>query len=175
MTAKDDALEAIRTTLASEYGWQRRDVELSAEPDLDRAGCHFLRASNKARPGSAVARFAVLPEGLVVSASNDGSSASDILRACGDGAPGAWWAQIITRFDGQVPGVVVDPKTTPSAIRRIREAGLAYAPPELDVRGSVASVSFYTLDHERGVVYRVDADLADGHDLVTRHRAVKPD
>ncbi len=174
MAVKDDALEAIQTTLLSDFGWRKQDIELSAEPDLDRAGCHFLRATNKARPGAAVARFAVLPDVGVLSTSTDGASASTILRACGDQAPGVWWAHIITRFDGQVPGVVVDPKTTPSAIRKIRAAGRAYSPPELNRNGAAASVSFFTLDHERGVVYQVDAELTDD-ELVTRQQPVEPD
>src|SRR5690606_22679726 len=94
--------------------------------------CRFLRATQRTRPGSHAAQFALLPgDRLVDSFAADGASADAILRACGASAPAEWWAQVVTRFGG-VGGVLVDPETSPSALRKIREAGHEYAPPALD-------------------------------------------
>lgn len=159
--------QAAKARVAEALGGSASEVEISAEPALDLGGCRFLRATHRARPGSPAGQFALLPDDRVVdSFAADGASADAILRACGAQAPAEWWAQVVTRFGG-VGGVLVDPQNSPSAVRKIREAGAEYAPPTLD--GARRMITFFVIHYEENKPYKVTARLADAGGLqVTR-------
>jgi hypothetical protein len=164
--------EAAKARVAAALGGSPSDVELSAEPALDVGGCRFLRATHRARPGSHSGQFALLPDDRMVdSFAADGASADAILRACGARAPAEWWAQVVTRFGG-VGGVLVDPENSPSAVRKIREAGEAYAPPTLDDARRV--ITFFVIHYEENQPYKVTAQLADAGGLQVTRTPLEP-
>lgn len=156
-----DQVRAVKTAAATEREWDPSDITVGSVSDLDRGGCAFYRASNEAQLDSQPTHYAVLPDGQVVgSVATDPSALAAVLRACGHDAPAEWWAQVITRFSGEVGGVVVDPETAPSAVRKIREAGAEYAPPTLVTDSGSTTVTFYVMHYEEGTPYRVTAVLS---------------
>ena len=166
-------VSAIESAVTTDYGWNPGDVQVDAVSRLDRNGCMFYRASNTARLDSQPAEYVVLPDGQLVGAG--GTSAATVLQACGKNAPAEWWAQVITRFSGKVRGVVADPETTPSALRKIREAGGEYAPPTLTTDAGSTKITFYTMHYELSTPYEVKAVLSGDGALRIDTRKIVPE
>lgn len=172
MDVSKDVQQAARERVAQALGGSASDVELSAVPELDFGGCHFLRATHRKRHGSTPGQFAVLPDRSVVdSFAADGASAEAILRHCGESATPEWWAEVVTRFGG-IGGVLVDPKNAPSAIRRIGEAGESYAAPAFDA--ARRAVTFFVIHYEENKPYKVEARLADTAGIDIRRTRLDP-
>ncbi|MCK6550550.1 hypothetical protein L6R52_32230, partial [Myxococcota bacterium] len=102
------------------------------------------------------------------------AGAATVLRTCGRGAPAEWWAQVVTRLSGRVRGVVVDPVNAPSAIRKLRAAGREWAPPALKVGPGSTTLTFFTIEYERGVPYEVVAKLPSRGELTVELRELTP-
>lgn len=175
MTDNDAVQQKAKARMVEALGGTPADIELSALPALDFEGCHFLRATHRARLGSQPGQFAVLPDQRVVdSYAKDGASAEAILRACGAKAPAGWWASIVTAFGG-VGGVLVDPENAPSAIRKIRQAGEAYAPPALGADGEDRTLTFYVIHYEENLTYKVQARLRKDEGFEVTRTPMKPE
>ncbi len=171
----DGIQQKAKARMVEALGGSTSDIELSALPDLELNGCHFLRATHRARPGTQPGKFAVLPDQRVVdSFAKDGASAEVILRACGAQAPATWWASIVTSFGG-VGGVLVDGEHAPSAIRKIRQAGEEFAPPALVATGADRTITFYVMNYEEELPYKVQARLPKGGGFEVTRTAMRPD
>lgn len=158
--------QAVQAAAARDHGWKLTDVRVGEVKELKRGGCAFFRASDPTRVGQAPADYAVLPGGQLA------KGATEVLRQCGQGAPGEWWAQVIARFGG-VPGILVD-KHAPSAIRKIRAAGEEWKAPELVASGGTTALTFYTVEYELGRVYRVQASLPARGALSVKQEQIAP-
>ena len=172
MDLSKEMQQAAKARVAEALGGSTADVELSAEPELDFGGCHFLRATHRARPGSHSGHFAILPDDRVVDSFAEHSASADaILRACGAQASAEWWAQVVTRFGG-IGGVLVDPKNAPSAVRKIQQAGEAYAPPALDANRR--AITFFVIHYEENHPYKVRAQLDDASGIQISRTRLEP-
>jgi len=165
-------VSAIESAVTTDHGWNPGDVQIGSVSRLDRNGCMFYRATNTARLDSQPAEYVALPDGQVVGAGE--TSAATVLQACGKDAPAEWWAQVITRFSDKVRGVVADPETTPSALRKIREAGGEYTPPTLSTDAGSTKITFYTMHYEESAPYEVKAVLSSDGTLRVDTRKVVP-
>jgi hypothetical protein len=156
-TKMDDKLrQKIAETAGAQQGWKVEDVRVDEVERLRRPSCSFYTVGHKVRPIAHLANYAVLGGQQVIGA-GDGSVAAKILDACGDGAPPDWWAEIVTRFHGDLGGGLVlrDEKTRPDVVRKMIDAGEAFAPPVLDKERQ--SLTFLLLNPETNVLYRIQA------------------
>ena len=151
--------ESIRAAAARAQGWDAEDVQVGSVEKLDRDGCRFYRASNPAQLDASPLEFAVLPDGSVVGGDREAArqGAGALLKACGEAADAEWWAQVVARYAG-TGGVVVD-ADAPSAIRRLRGAGIADHAPSLRQDGDATVLTYFSHDYERSRTQAVTATL----------------
>lgn len=145
----------VLRTAVKEHGWKPGDVRIGAVEKLERNGCSFYRATNTAQVGRPPSEYALLPNGEIVGA----NGAEKVLRACGKDAPAEWWAQVVTRLSGKVRGLVVAPRSAPTAVRKMRAAGKEWTPPKMVAAAGTTSLVFYTMHYEEGVPYEVKVAL----------------
>lgn len=151
--------DAIKAAAARERDWDEGDVEVGRVEKLDRGGCRFYRASNPARIDARPAEYAFLPDGTLVGGDRAQAEASvgALLQICGKDAPPEWWAQVVSRFAGS-GGLVVD-ENAPSAIRRLRKAGIQDHAPSLRRDGDATVLTYFSNDYERSRTREVTATL----------------
>lgn len=151
--------DAIKAAAAQQRGWDQGDIEVGRVEKLDRGGCRFYRASNPARIDARPVEFAFLPDGTLVGGDREQAvaRAGALLQACGSDAPADWWAQVVSRFAG-TSGVVVD-ENAPSAIRRLRKAGIEDHAPSLRRDGDSTVLTYFSNDYELSRTREVTATL----------------
>lgn len=151
--------DAVKAAVAQQLGWDQGDIEVGRVEKLDRGGCRFYRASNPARIDAAPVEYAFLPDGSLLGGDREQARArvGTLLQACGSDAPADWWAQVVSRFAG-TGGVVVD-ENAPSAIRRLRKAGIADHAPGLRRDGDSIVLTYFSNDYELGRTREVTATL----------------
>jgi hypothetical protein len=151
--------DAVKAAVAQQLSWDQGDIEVGRVEKLDRGGCRFYRASNPARTDAAPVEYAFLPDGSLVGGDREQAKASvgALLQACGSEAPAEWWAQVVSRFAG-TGGLVVD-ENAPSAIRRLRKAGIQGHAPSLRRDGDSTVLTYFSNDYERSRTREVTATL----------------
>jgi len=151
--------DAVKAAVAEQRGWDQGDIEVGRVEKLDRGDCRFYRASNPARADAAPAEYAFLPDGTLVGGDREQAAArvGALLQACGSDAPADWWAQVVSRFAG-TGGLVVD-ENAPSAIRRLRKAGIQDHAPSLRRDGDATVLTYFSNDYERSRTHEVTATL----------------
>lgn len=164
--------DAIRAAAARVQGWDADAIEVGTVEKLDRDGCRFYRASHPGQLDASPVEFAVLPDGRVVGGDRDAAKQGigDVLKACGETATADWWAQVVSRYAG-TGGVVVD-DDAPSAIRRIRGAGIADHAPSLRQDGTSTVLTYFSHDYERSRTQAVTATLDAAGALSVESREV---
>lgn len=157
----DDATRGrIAAAAAQAYDWKAADVEVRPHEELDRGGCHFYIALDTSGPAHAVGNYAVLDDRRIAGVDVRGNAAATLLlRQCGKDAPADWWASVVARFSGEVGGLVLTADGNPFAIRKIKDAGVAFAPPALVREGDATTLSFFVMDVGIDTPYRVQAVL----------------
>src|SRR5688500_9791709 len=151
--------DAVKAAAAQQRGWDQGDIEVGRVEKLDRGGCRFYRASNPARTDAAPVEYAFLPDGSLVGGDREQTKArvGALLQACGSDAPADWWAQVVSRFAG-TGGLVVD-ENAPSAIRRLRKAGIQDPAPSLRRDGDSTVLTYFSNDYELSRTREVTATL----------------
>ena len=156
----------------TEYGWKLDQIRVDELEGLRRPTCSFYTAGNAVRPLSYEGNYALLPGNHVVGI-GDEQAASKILDTCSEGTSANWWAEIITRFTGDLGGglVLSDENERPDIVRKLAGAGLKFTAPTFGENKS--SVSFLLLDAEHYILYRVEAKrAADGKVEVAKTRVL---
>jgi hypothetical protein len=150
----DNIRKKIAEAAQAEHGWKTEEVRVDEVERLRRPSCSFYTVGHTVLPLSYQANYALLGEQVV--GVGDGSVVARILDACSDGAPAEWWAEIVTRFHGSLGGGIVlrDENMRPDVVRKMMDAGQAFAPPALD-KGK--SLVFLLLNPETNVLYRIEA------------------
>lgn len=157
----DKIRQKIAEAAGAEYGWKLEEVRTDEVERLRRSSCSFYTAANAVRPLSYQANYAVLPKDEVIGIS-DPDAAAKILDTCSAGAPADWWAEIITRFHGDLGGGIVlsDEQVRPDITRKLMQAGMKFTPPAFG--DDKQSVSFLLLEPETYILYRVQATRSAG-------------
>ena len=161
-TTMDDKIQQkIAEAARAEYGWKVEEVRTDEVERLRRSSCSFSTAANAVRPLSYQANYAVLPGDEVIGIS-DPDAAGKILDTCSAGARADWWAEIITRFHGDLSGgiVLADEQVRPDITRKLIQAGMKFTPPAFS--DDKQSVSFLLLQPETYILYRVQATRSAG-------------
>jgi len=156
----------------TEYGWKLDQIRVDEVEELRRPTCSFYTAGNTVRPLSYEGNYALLPGNHVVGI-GDEQAAAKILDSCSQGTSANWWAEIITRFTGDLGGglVLSDENERPDIVRKLADAGLKFAVPKFG--DNKRSVSFLLLDAEHYILYRVEAKrAADGKVEVAKTRVL---
>lgn len=140
----------------AEYGWKPAEVRVDEVEQLRRSTCSFYTAGNTAHPLSFEANYALLPGDKVVGI-GDENAVRKILDTCSEGTSADWWAEIITRFDGEIGGglVLTDESERPDIVRKLDKAGMKFTAPKFT--HDKQNVTFLLLDPERYILYRVEA------------------
>jgi hypothetical protein len=149
--------DAVKAAVAQQLGWDQGDIEVGRVEKLDRGGCRFYRASNPARIDAGPVEYVFLPDGSLVGGDREQANVGALLQACGSDAPADWWAQVVSRFAG-TGGLVVD-ENAPSAIRRLRKAGIQDHAPSLRRDGDSTVLTYFSNDYERSRTREVTATL----------------
>lgn len=151
--------DAIKAAVARQQGWDPDDIEVGRVEKLDRAGCRFYRASNPAHTDAQPVEVAFLPDGSLIGGDREQTRArlGGLLQACGADAPAEWWAQVVSRYAG-TGGLIVD-ENAPSAIRRLRKAGIQDPAPSLRRDGDSTVLTYFSNDYERSRTHEVTATL----------------
>jgi len=156
----------------AEYGWKLDQIRVDELEELRRPTCSFYTAGNTVRPVSYEGNYALLPGNHVLSI-RDEQAAAKILDTCSEGTSATWWAEIVTRFTGDLGGglVLSDENERPDIVRKLAAAGLKFTTPTFG--DNKRSVSFLLLDAEHYVLYRIEAKRsADGKMEVAKTRVL---
>lgn len=154
--------EAVRQKIAAaahtERGWKPGEVRVDEVERLRRPSCSFFTASHTRRPLPYQVNYALLAGNAVVAIS-DAKAVETVLDACGESADAAWIAEVITRFHAKLGAgiVLADAGRRPDVVRRLAEAGQAFATPELRNADGGFTLAFLVLDPESNAVARVEA------------------
>lgn len=178
MTTADarDRIDALKSLAAERLGWRVADLEVGDVSALDRGDCRFYRVSNPKQLDAAPVEFVLMADGSVVGGDREQAAAriGEVLRTCGADAPPLWWAQVVSRFAG-TGGVLVD-DNAPSAVRRLRRAGIDDPAPRLRQDGGDTLLRYFTHDYDRGDTRQVDARLGgDGRLAVDSRPLADPE
>lgn len=158
---------AQRLQALGQGNWGAEELSIERYARLDQSGCRYYGLQHRDRtqgPGYAMIR---LPDKDMVLASSrwaEDDAAARVLSACGQNAPARWWAQILSAFSPEVPGVWVGSN------------GKAYVPPQhaipegvlddpmLESAAGVRRLRFYsyTGDYQ---LYQVTATLSAAGEL----------
>jgi hypothetical protein len=151
--------EAVKAAATQQLGWDQGDIEVGRVEKMDHGGCRFYRASNPARTDAQPVEYAFLPDGTLIGGDRETAAArvGALLQVCGSDATPDWWAQVVSRFAG-VGGLVVD-ENAPSAIRRLRKAGIEDSAPSLRRDGDATVLTYFSNDYERSRTHEVTATL----------------
>ena len=157
----------------TEYGWKQDQIRVDELEELRRPTCSFYTAGNTVRPLSYEGNYALLRGNHVVGIGDD-QAAAKILDTCSEGTSAKWWAEIITRFTGDLgSGLVLgDENERPDIVRKLADARLKFTVPTFG--DNKRSVSFLLLDAEHYILYRVEAKrAADGKVEVAKTRLLE--
>jgi hypothetical protein len=160
-TMEDKIRRKIEEAAAKEYGWKMNEVRVDEVERLRRPSCSFYTVAHTVRPLSYQGNYALLGGEQVVG-TGDGDVVAKILDSCSAGAPAEWWAEIVTRFHRDLgSGIVLrDENTRPDVVRKLKEAGKAFAAPALD--NGKMPLRYLLLNPETYTLYRIEATRSAG-------------
>jgi hypothetical protein len=150
--------DRIAQAVQADYNWKADEVSVTEVESMRRPNCSFYTVAHKVRPVSFVLNYAALPGGEVVGF-NDDESVTKILDACGSDAPADWWAEVVTRFHGELGAghVLHTEQDDPLAVDRMKQAGQSFSRPALSSGGGVKTLSYYLMENEASVLDHVEA------------------
>lgn len=154
-----DATEQVKDAAARFRNWDPGDIEIGTVEALDRGGCRFYRASNPSRTDSSPVEYATMPDGSLIGGERESTRAQvgRLLEACGADASADWWAQVVSRYAGS-GGILVN-ENAPSAIRKLKKAGVADHAPMLRRDGTATVLRYYSYGYDSGKTLAVTATL----------------
>lgn len=168
---------AIADKAARANGWDRGDTVVTRQDALSRDGCTVYTAYSAAEFPPLTLTYAVLDDGRILSR-DDPDAVGPVVSACGQDAPAALVAEIVTRFHPDLPfGRVAREQANISSIAHkwaVRDGGYEFHPPRT-APADPRTVLFYMTDMEGDRLYHVQATLRDGQAPLVEWRAIGGD
>lgn len=151
----------IRTQAARDMDWPRRRVVVNPWEIYSQGECHVYSARHAGQLDGPTPSYVHLPDNRLLRLAGE-AAAAQVLRACGGGKlaeDALWWGGMVT--EAVLGRSVMVVSELPSAVRALREAGVAQPLPAMqrDAQGRV-TLRFHTADlHIDGLFHRVEAVL----------------